>query len=230
MTQRLWGKLGEKREKMVKGKLRYVCVATAVMLACGMSVAFADITSTSHIFNVSNTYPGETNYGSVDIQADDSAGTVEFSVFAENVQPLYGTLDNFGIQKFGFNVTDVNILSAIDSWTLPTGWTFSILPSNSLSMYGVFEATTQGTGGTRQNPLDFVLQLSDASLAVASNFVAPSSNGFLFAAHVAGYEEANGGSHWIAVMENGQIPAPGALALGMIGLVSLGFSRRRLAN
>jgi hypothetical protein len=164
------------------------------------------------------------------IDADDSTGMVTFTVDANDIQPLYGTLDNFGIQKFGFNVTDTSILSSISSMVLPTGWTFSILPSNSLSMFGVFEATTQGTGGTRQDPLEFALNFGDTSLAVASNFVAPSSNGYYFAAHVAGY--ANGpGSHWIASTgPNTQVPAPGAIALGVIGLVSLGFSRRRVLD
>lgn len=215
---------------MFNSKVSRALMMVAVIMSCGAVVAHASMTSTSYMFNVSNTYPTVQDYGTVTIEADDSTGMVKFIVDAKDVQPLYGNLNNFGIQKFGFNVTDNSILSSISSMTLPSGWSLKIQPNNSLSMFGVFEATTAGNGNSRQDPLEFALTLGDASKAVASNFAATSSNGFLFAAHVAGYQNGPG-SHWIAAIggpiSNPQVPAPGALALGIVGLFSLGLTKRR---
>src|SRR3990167_3461282 len=82
----------------------------------------ANITSGSWFMDQSNTFADGTNYGRVDIEADDVAGTVKFTVDAFDVQPLYGTLTNFGLQKFGFNFDNVTSLPSAWALALPSGW------------------------------------------------------------------------------------------------------------
>ncbi len=206
-----------------------------IAAACSLpSLATAAVTSASFKFDVSNTYNlAGVEYGSVSIEADDTTGVVTFTVDAYNVQPTYGTLSNFGIQAFAFNTVSDSVIDAIDSVSNPSGWKFDDSPNNSFSMFGKFDAADKGKGNSRMDPLVFSLTLSDTSLAVADNFASTSSEDYLFAAHIAGYENGPG-SHWVGVDSvtnpdpgSSPIPAPGAIALCAFGLSFVGFLRRK---
>jgi hypothetical protein len=199
---------------------KFVLVLCVVLgLLAWPAQSSADITSSgSWLLTESNTFADGVNYGVVDIVADSTAGTVTFTVTAFDVQPLYGPLDNFGIQAFGFN-------SALDpsGWSvaLPDGWSQD---SGNLDGFGFFAVSEDGVGWNRQNPLVFTITLDDASQAVVGNFVLMSTGTAgeghaYFAAHVAGFGTGPG-SHYIAA-----VPAPGAVLLAAMGLGLIGCGR-----
>ena len=196
----------------------------ALALLAWPAQSAAGITSSgSWMLNQSNTFADGVNYGYVDIVADSTAGagTVTFTVFAYNIPPLYGPLDNFGIQAFGFN-------SSLDpsAWSidLPDGWTQGY---GQLDGFGFFLVNEDGVGWSRQNPLEFTITLDDPSQAVVGNFVLwssgnPGQGSALFAAHIAGFETGPG-SHFVG--STVAVPAPGAVLLAAMGLGLIGCGR-----
>jgi hypothetical protein len=175
----------------------------------------------------SNTFADGVNYGQVTIEADSTAGTVKFTVDVFDVQPLYGELDNFGIDKFGFNYTNVTSTFGIDD---PTGWTDDT--DKSMDGFGKFMVLITGPG-SRQTQLVFTLTGLTESEAVASNFAVLSTGNagegnVFFAAHVGGFDTSGGiGSHYIG--GSSVVPAPEAMILGMVGLGLVGKAKRRFA-
>ncbi len=205
---------------------------------CLSSSAMAAVTTADYKFDVSDTFSlSGTEYGSVSITADSTLGIVTFAVDAFDVQPAYGKLGkNFGIHAFALNLADDSILGSVKSISKPSGWSFSKAPDRSLSIFGEFDGGGKRDSGSREDPLVFSLILKDASLADASNFVSPTTEGYLFTAKVAGFK-AEPNSHWIGVgdLSTGpqvaQVPLPGAVAIGLLGLACVRFTRSpRRAN
>lgn len=207
-------------------------VVAMVAVTVAANSARANITSGSWIMDQSNKFADGVAYGQVDIEANDVAGTVEFTVDAFDVQPTYGTLSNFGLQAFGFNFD--NLTSTPSGWTiaLPTGWSQDNNGGNMIG-FGSFEVKEVGTGSTRQDPLVFTITLPTAGEAIASNFAVNGAGGvqgtFFFAAHVAGFGNKPG-SHYIggsSESDTNHTPVPGAAVLAAIGLGIAGFINRR---
>jgi hypothetical protein len=197
-------------------------------LAAGLlffaAAARADITTGSWYLDHSNEFGQVTNYGLVTILADSTLGTVNFTVDAFDVQPLYGTLNNFGFQSFGFNFD--NVTSKPSKWKveLPKGWSQSSSSSGlgGFGSFGKFEVAEVGKGNSRKDPLIFTITLqTEKQQAIASNFAVPNEAGWFFSGHVAGFA-AGPGSHKIggkgSTPTPTPVPAPGAVLLGMIGL------------
>lgn len=202
---------------------RWKAVVPLLIMLSAASRSPAGITALSTDLTRSNTFSAYL-YGRVDVLADDLLGSVRFTVTPFDVQPLYGTLDNFGIQRFGFNYDKSAVTSAPGEWglLLPGGWSGDS-DGGILSEFGFFDVIENGTGYSRRDPLVFTLTLPTASQAIATNFRVLNSDGYVFAAHVAGFDNGPG-SHWVAAY----VPAPESSLLGVIGCGIVAALRRRL--
>src|SRR5262249_35993148 len=103
----------------------------------------------------SNVLPDGVKYGSVRVEAYDgvgapggglSAGQVRITVTADSLAS-YGKLDNFGIQKVGFN-TDLSLKAG--QITPPSGW--KVEPGGNISGFGHFTWEVVGKGSNRHDP------------------------------------------------------------------------------
>lgn len=216
----------------MRRKLLLGSIFGAVTLCVG--VADAGMSSKTVSLSTSNTY-GAGDFGSVLIEADDVAGTVTFTVDATVNATYYGAAgSNYGIQSFGFNY-DTSAVTGGFSVALPTDWKDK--GSKNLSSFGRFDPTLQGTGSSRQDPLVFTLTLNNVGEAVADYFATANADGFMVAAHIAGYtgnDEWAATSHWAAGDGTDptpnpppSTPLPGAVLLGVLGLAVVGATRRR---
>ena len=220
-------------------RLSFLCGAVLIAAAC-QSAQAGMITTTSD-FTVSNEFSDgpSASYGTVAVRHWDGTGsndgTITFTVTPST--SLYSSLSNFGIQKFGFNFSNVTLTAG--QFSLPSGWSVSLGSSN-LSQFGLFEATPTGNGGTRQNPLAFTIS-GLGNLNTYANFhdlsTSPSTTGSAayYVAHIAGFTKSGTTktSHWVG--DNGtvvvnSVPEPTSLALlatGALGTVVIGRRRRR---
>ncbi len=208
--------------------LREMALCGAV-IALSASGASAVMTEGTWILDQSNTFADGVDYGTVQIAADSDAGTVLFTVTAAAV-PTYGTLNKFGIQKFGFNYE--GITSSPRTWdiSLPHHWSQDT--SLNLSGFGRFDLAELTSGANNRTPvLEFTITLPNPAEAVAGNFAVAScgnagEGNTYFVAHVAGF--GNGpGSHYIGGSEevHPNVPEPSSALLLIPGLLVL--CRRR---
>lgn len=214
----------------------------ALLSALVVSVLFtsnAGAALVNHMLNQTNANPtlsDNVNYAQVTID-DNSANKLTFTVSL--LSPLTSIAgSSFGIQNFGFNVIGTNPLADASGsntqWILPSLWTASVAPPpNQLDGFGRFEVSVSTTGSGRLSPLAFSLVntgLTLSSFAELSTNNAGEGNHF-FAAHIAGFDAANGVT---SAYFGGSVPSPAAVPLpaaawllgsGLLGLV--GATRRR---
>lgn len=151
------------------------------------------------------------------------------------VDPLEGSFSslgtNFGLQSFYFNEnTSFGNNLKIANFD-PTGWAYQYNDSNAGGGFGKFEFLADGSGSNRANPLTFDVYTDANNLLTIADFsTILSSEGYLFAAHIADYNGGNSAKFATdrpSVPEN-PVPEPGTMMLlgfGMLGLAVYGKRR-----
>ncbi len=177
----------------------------------------AQAASVSYYLNENNIGLSSNNYGLITL-TDIGGGGVSFTVTPENLTP--GT--NFGIQEFGFNS---NLTLTSSNFTLPSGWSSGV--NSNLDGYGSFADVTNGTGSNRENPLTFSVNIGSIA-----DYQFVNSSGNYYAAHIAGFTNANPSNATSAYFASNvaPVPVPAAVWLfgsGLLGLV--GATRRKKA-
>jgi len=196
----------------------------AVFLFGGMQANAASVT---YQLDQSNDLADGPIYATVTI-ADGVAGNIDFSVeIIESAFPA--PLSNFGMQAFFFNyaaslnVTAANIIDVNpDSWIIRED-------KNAGGGFGKFEFEATGSGSTRTSLLTFSIA------GVAGDTIADYATGYaddtteFFAAHIAGYDDAESGNTSGKFAGSTVVPIPAAVWLFGSALGMLAWVRRKVA-
>jgi hypothetical protein len=255
-------KKGENRIKEAMMKRMIETRMTTISLTVVALVAFMALTLSAHSatlevfhFNLSNTLvdldpAGGEYYGEVVLEIT-APNTIEIVVnpfdSTETVDALGVAISsplvagpNFGVQTFALNVALTDNESEItDRYDieLPTGWDYST--DANISEFGSFEFRTDGTGNTRQDPLEITIKpkagadLTGYEFSDVNEFIGANPERYLFAAHIAGFtvapEYLEEGidfaqeSAWFGVTE---APEPSMAIVMLIGLLTRRYRRK----
>lgn len=217
----------------------------AAALLTGLFMASSSqAASVSYFLDQSNKLSDGINYLKVTI-ADGAEGSVDFTV--EALQPLLDLAgDNFGIQKFGFNILGGVAAEADDVSDLPENW--RARNGGRMDGFGLYDVTLKAKGKNTQDPLTFSIDgvTLDTILSYVDLSTGRAPQGFsLFAAQVTGFNFGNcdsgGGdkkgptsvkkgkcthsAYFGGVTQAGNVPAPPAVWL--LGTAVAGLVARR---
>ncbi|GAB4507942.1 MAG: hypothetical protein Tsb0026_05320 [Sulfuricaulis sp.] len=150
--------------------LQYGFFVSALILAA----APAHAASVSFFLDQSNELPDGVNYLSVSLTDNDTGGV---NILVKTLDPFTGIAgDNFGIQKFGFSLSNGVFEEITD---LSDGW--KVKHNKSMSSLDRFDFQLQGKGWARTDELSFKVS------GVSVDDFDPRH----FTAHVAGFEWCN---------------------------------------
>jgi hypothetical protein len=158
----------------------------AALLIGLFSATTTQAASVSFYLNQSNSLPDDVNYLQVNI-ADGADGAIDFTVIA--LQPLLDIAgENFGIEKFAFNV-----LGGVGTWidnvtAMPTGWQAG---ANTLvSGFGTYDLVVDHQGSSGHDPVTFSITGIDLDTVMSyvglSSGDSPQGPSF-FSAYVGGF-------------------------------------------
>ena len=137
---------------------------------------------------------------------------------------------NFGLQSFFFNENTGFASSLKIGNSLPTGWAYDYGSNNAGGGFGKFAFEASGNGYNRANPLSFdVYNINGLDVSIANFSSVLSSEGSLFAAHIADY---NGGqsAKFATDGSTAPVPEPGTMMLLGFGMLGLAIYGKRRAN
>lgn len=179
--------------ELMKGVAAMAKRHLAAVLLIGLFSASSQAASISFYLDQSNKLADGVNYLQVTI-ADGADGAIDFTVTA--LQPLLDIAgNNFGIQKFAFNVVGGTPTERRDVTALPDEW--RARNGGRMAGFGLYDIKLSGRGNNRQDPLTFsITGISlDTILSYVDLSTGRSPEGFsLFSAHVAGLNFGNCGS------------------------------------
>jgi hypothetical protein len=148
------------------------------------SKAVVAIPSIDFYLTESNVFPdGYDNYGKIELTEEDCNGYMGVAIKVTPNHDFFIAGNNFGIQAFSLNVKGN---PDTITFTLPDGWIDIKLQGKSRSEFGVFIVDFDGKGYSRRDPLE-IKACSDAGNLAIDDFVIPNEQGYLFAAHIAGF-------------------------------------------
>jgi hypothetical protein len=139
--------------------------------------------------------PDGTPYAQVTIDDEGSNGLINFTVTILDSILDDNKTSNYGLQSFGFNVSGAAALLTVDDViNLPTGTSkdWSAKANSNQNGFGNFDMTV--VAGERLDPtLTFSTNLGLDQSATDSilDYVATNTDGFVFAAHISGFEDLN---------------------------------------
>ncbi|MCX6765950.1 MAG: PEP-CTERM sorting domain-containing protein, partial [Candidatus Moranbacteria bacterium] len=156
-------------------------------------------------------------------------GLYQVDFIVDPFDSAFSTTSNFGLQNFGFNesTTDGSRLSIIN---LPSGWSKLYGEDNlgGYGPYGKFDLETDRTGGSRQDPLRFsviVNPLYPFTIDISTFTTELSTEGYLFAGHIAGFTAAGSPETSAKFSTTGHpvttVPEPATMFLLGSGLIGL---------
>lgn len=163
-------------------------------------------------------------YATLSIVGNTTTGQVTFTLAASAhnaASPINAVFSDINFNTSLVLGTDFTLLSASNGGTIGAG--------KNTSEFGQFDYSVGGPNkNDRDNPYVFVLQLTDHSKALESNFAIANAKGDLFAAHMFTDIGPNGTTGFIGGGGGGNlqfVPAPAGLILLASGLPVLGLCR-----
>jgi hypothetical protein len=196
----------------------------AVFLFSGIQANAASVT---YQLDQSNDLADGPIYATVTI-ADGVAGNIDFSV--EIIESAFPSpLSNFGMQAFYFNYDDALTVAESNIVNInPNSWNINE-DMNAGGGFGRFEFQATGSGSTRTSLLTFSIT------GVAGDTIADYATGYaddtteFFAAHIAGYDDAESGNTSGKFAGSTVVPIPAAMWLFGSALGMLAWLRRKVA-
>jgi len=205
---------------MIKTAIKQTSLAS--LCAASLLALSAQAASVSYLLNESNSLP-DAPYATVTIDDLGTSDTIQFTVTPNHAELVPGS--NYGVQQFGLNL--IGSIASGTTWILPANWSANV-GSYNMSLFGNFEVEVKKAGqGVRQDPL--VFSLKNSGLTVNSFAEGSTTEGYYFAAHIAGFTApvVTGQSTWVGGSTVAPVPVPAAAWLFGTGLAALGLVRRR---
>ena len=198
--------------------MTFVRTVLLVLLTLGAGSA-AHAATVSYGLNINNIGLDSTiDYATVTISDDEepgvAAGAIQFDI---TINDEFVEGGNFGLQRFYFN-SAISLGGALVNGV--AGWQLGYDPGNgyNVSEFGRYDVRYAGNGNSRQGLLSFSLTNIDG--AAVLDYAMANADGFLFAAHIAGFEGEQNTSGWFS---NSISPVPLPAAAWLFGSALIGL-------